>query len=203
MRVLNRAVAAAISDASPIDVLFGGLVMFKKIFLAVLAAIGLFLGYVAIQPNVPITRSATLDAPAAAIFPHINDLHKWQAWSPWAKIDPNAKATFEGPEAGVGAVFNWSSANDEVGEGKMTIIESVPNDHVKIQLDFAKPYAGKSVAVLSLKPEADKTNVTWAMTGDDPGFMVRVICTLMNMDKMVGGMFEKGLASLGEAAKSK
>ena len=85
----------------------------------------------------------------------------------------------------------------------MTIIESVPNDHVKIQLDFAKPYPGKSVAVLSLKPEADKTNVTWAMTGEDPGFFMRVICTLMNMDKMVGGMFEKGLASLGEAAKAK
>ena len=178
--------------------------MLKKAILALLALVALFMGYVAVQPaNAPIVRSATLPAPAAAIFPHINDLHKWQAWSPWAKLDPNAKVTFEGAESGVGAVFSWTSSNDEVGEGKMTVVESVPNDHVKIRLDFTKPYAGSSMATLSLKPDGDKTNVTWSMTGEKPSFLTRVMCTIFNADKMVGGMFEKGLASLGAVASGK
>jgi Polyketide cyclase / dehydrase and lipid transport len=176
--------------------------MIKKVLLSLITLVALFLGYVAIQPNAPITRSATLDAPAAAIFPHINDLHKWQAWSPWAKIDPNAKSTYAGPDAGVGSAFSWAG-NEEIGEGKMTIIESVPNDHVKIQLDWIKPYPGKSEALLSLKPQDGKTNVTWTMTGESPGFVAKLMCTIFNMDKMVGGMFEKGLTSLGEVAKAK
>jgi hypothetical protein len=175
--------------------------MIKKAILALLALIAVFLGYVAMQPaNAPITRSATLAAPAAVIFPHINDLHKWQAWSPWAKLDPNAKATFEGPDAGVGAAFSWAGNND-VGEGKMTIVESQPNDHVKFKLDFGKPFAGTSYAVLSLKPEGDKTTVTWSMTGENPSFLARVMCTLFNGNKMVGDMFDKGLANLGGVAK--
>jgi len=28
----------------------------------------------------------------------VNDFHQWDAWSPWAKLDPDAKITFEGPD---------------------------------------------------------------------------------------------------------
>jgi Polyketide cyclase / dehydrase and lipid transport len=176
--------------------------MIKKAFLALIALVAVFLGYVALQPNAPITRSATLDAPAAAIFPHINSLKKWDAWSPWAKLDPKAKNAFEGPEAGPGAAMSWDG-NDDVGKGKMTIVESDPDKRVKIKLDFEKPFAGTSMAELTLKPEGGKTNVTWTMTGESPGFIAKVVCTLMNMDKMVGGMFEKGLANLEQVAKAK
>ena len=177
--------------------------MFKKALLTLFAIVALFLGYVAMQPaNAPIARSATLAASPAAIFPHINDLHKWQAWSPWAKLDPNSKSTFEGPESGVGSAMTWAG-NDDVGEGKMTVVETVANDHVKIRLDFAKPFAGTSFATLSLKPDGEKTNVTWSMVGENPSYLSRVMCTLFNANKMVGGMFEKGLANLGEVAAGK
>ena len=45
------------------------------------------------------------------------------AWSPWAKIDPAAKITFEGPPAGTGAGYTWAG-NNKVGEGRMTITDS-------------------------------------------------------------------------------
>ena len=78
--------------------------MLKKIALALLLIVLTFAGYVAMQPAVgTVTRSATISAPPSAVFPYVNDLHKWQDWSPWAKLDPNAKVTFEGPEAGTGA----------------------------------------------------------------------------------------------------
>ena len=175
--------------------------MLKTIALALLVIVLAFAGYVALQPAVgTVTRSATIAAPPSAVFPYVNDLHKWQDWSPWAKLDPNAKATFGGPQAGTGAVFSWSG-NNEVGEGKMTIAESKPDDYVKMNIDFAKPFAGTSVAEFQLKPEGAGTNVTWSMTGERP-FFARAMCILFNGDKMVGDMFEKGLENLGKVATS-
>jgi uncharacterized protein YndB with AHSA1/START domain len=174
-------------------------VMLKKIALALVLIVLAFAGYVAIQPAVgTITRSATLVAPPSAVFPYLNDLHKWQEWSPWAKLDPDAKTTFEGPTSGVGAAFAWAG-NHEIGEGKMTIVESQPDTAVKMKLNFAKPFASQSTAEFTLKPEGTGTNVTWSMTGRRH-FLQRAMCVLFNADKMVGGMFEKGLTRLGEVS---
>lgn len=169
--------------------------MFKAILFMLAAAIVAFLAYVALQPaEGTISRSATMGAPTANVFAEVNDFHKWQDWSPWAKLDPNATTSFEGAPAGQGAIFNWAG-NSEIGEGKMTIIESRPNEAIKIKLDFAKPFAGTSHAHFTFKPEGSGTLVTWTMTGERP-FLARVMCTLFNADKMVGGQFEKGLANL-------
>lgn len=176
--------------------------MLYKALAAVALIIGAFLAYVAYLPaHGTITRSAVLAAPPEAIFPHINTLKKWDGWSPWAKLDPNAKNTFEGPDSGVASVFRWDG-NSDVGAGKMTILESQPNQHVKIELDFEKPMAGKSIADFTLQPEAGGTRVTWSMSGERP-FFARAICVLLRADAMVAGMFDKGLASLGTVAAAK
>ena len=159
------------------------------------ALLVIFLIVVAMQPpTFRISRSATMAAPAAAIFPHVNELKKWQPWSPWMKLDPNAKSTFEGPAGGKGAVMTWAG-NNEVGEGKMTILESKPNELIRFRLDFYKPMAGTSEAEFTFKPEGAGTMVTWSMSGKN-NFIAKAMCMIMNMDKMVGGPFEKGLASI-------
>ncbi len=62
---------------------------------------GCFFAYVAMQPSTTrIERSAIFVGPVETAFAEVNDFHNWQAWSPWAKLDPNAKATFEGPASG-------------------------------------------------------------------------------------------------------
>lgn len=176
--------------------------MLKKILLAIAAIVVAFLAYVAYLPsNGTIVRSAVLAAPPEAIFPHISTLKKWDAWSPWAKLDPNAKNTFEGPESGVGSVFRWDGNND-VGAGKMTILESKPNEHVKLQLDFERPMASLSYADFNLQPEGSGTRVTWTMSGEST-FFTRAICLLLRADAMVGKMFEQGLQSLGTVAAAK
>ena len=150
---------------------------------------------VAMQPSTfRVSRSATMSAPPLAIFPHVNELKKWQPWSPWMKLDPNAKSTFEGPEGGKGAAMTWAG-NNEVGEGKMTILESMPNEMIRFRLDFYKPMAGTSEAEFTFKPEGNQTVVTWSMSGQN-NFIAKAMCMVMNMDKMVGGEFEKGLASM-------
>lgn len=172
-----------------------GVGMLKTFFLGLIAAVLIFCAYVAMLPaEFRIERSATIAASPEQVFPHINDLRKWQAWSPWAKMDPNAKATFEGPEAGKGAIFNWAG-NNQVGEGRMTIIDSRPNEAVQIKLDFLKPWPASNIADFTLVPDGEQTKVTWAMSGQQ-GFIEKAVCVFMNMDRMVGGEFEKGLANL-------
>lgn len=176
--------------------------MLKKLLIVIAAVVLAFLGYVALQPAVGhVERSASIAAPASAIFAHVNDFHKWEAWSPWAKLDPAAKTTFEGPASGKGASFSWAG-NSEVGAGKMTIVESNPNDSIKINLDFTEPMHSTSVAEFTFKPDGNKTKVTWSMSGGG-SFLARAMCILFGGERMMGGMFEKGLANLDAAAMGK
>ena len=84
----------------------------------------------------------------------------------------------------------------------MTIVESHPNDLVKIRLEFLKPFAATNTADFTFVPAGNQTRVTWAMFGDN-SFMAKAMGLIMNMDKMVGGQFEKGLADLKSIAETK
>jgi hypothetical protein len=169
--------------------------MLKKIFIAFALIIVVFVIVVATRPaDFRVTRSATIAAPAEAVFAQVNDLHKWDAWSPWAKLDPAMKQTHEGTPAGTGAIYSWAG-NKEVGEGRMTIIESRPSELIQIKLEFIKPFAAVNITEFTFKPEGDQTAVEWAMTGTN-GFITKAFCMFMDMDKMVGSDFEKGLAAM-------
>jgi hypothetical protein len=163
---------------------------------AVAAVIVVFLIVVALQPSdFKVERSATMRAPAPAAFAQVNDFQNWQAWSPWEKVDPALKRQYEGPKAGTGAVYAWQG-NKDVGEGRMTIMESRPGELVRIKLEFFKPFAATNTAEFSFKPAgADTTAVTWSMAGQN-NFLSKAICLFVNMDKMVGGMFDQGLAQM-------
>ena len=175
--------------------------MLKRIFLALVALIVIFAIVVALQPaSYRIVRSTSVAAAPSAVYPLVNDFHAWAAWSPWAKLDPGMKITYEGPAAGTGAIYKWAG-NKEVGEGQMTLLESKPNELVRIKLHFIKPFSDTCTTEFVFKPEGDKTVVTWAMYGKN-GFLGKAMSLFMDCDKMCGPQFEKGLASLGEVAAS-
>ena len=177
--------------------------MLELILIALAVIVVVFLIIVAMQPaQYRVARSATVTAPPQAVFAQVNDFHKWEAWNPWGKIDPAMKLNYEGAPAGTGAIYTWIG-NKEVGEGRMTLIESRPSDLIRIKMEFFKPFAGNSIAEFTFKPEGNQTAVTWSMTGEK-NFMAKAIHLFTNMDKMIGGQFEKGLAqmkSVAEAAK--
>src|SRR5947209_19365442 len=77
-----------------------------------------------------VTRSTVMAAPPAAVFAQVNDFRKWEAWSPWAKLDPTMKQTYEGAASGTGAIYNWNG-NRNVGEGRMTVVERRPSDLIR------------------------------------------------------------------------
>ena len=175
--------------------------MLKKILLVLVALVLVFVVVVALQPSeFHIERSVTVDAPASKVFGEVNDFHNWEAWSPWAKLDPNAKVNLEGPEAGEGTAMSWAG-NSEVGAGKMTLVESRPDELVKIKVDFTEPFEGTSGAQFDFKSEGDKTNVTWSMN-DDHNFLEKAMCLIMNGKKMVGEQMEQGLTKLKQVSES-
>ena len=172
--------------------------------LAVVGALAIaFLVYVAMKPDdFRIERTLAIQAPAEAIFPLINDLHKFNGWNPFALADPAVTMTYSGPANGVGAAYEWNGRKS--GAGRMQIAEAVAPSKVKMRLDFNKPFVANNVAEFTLAPSGAATAVTWAMTGRRP-FSHKLMGTIFNMDKMVGGEFAKGLVTLkamAEAAKA-
>src|SRR6185437_8137573 len=175
--------------------------MWNIILLAVAAIVVLLIIVVGARPSgFRVTRSARIEAPADIVFASVNDLHKWEAWSPWAKKDPNAKSTFSGADAGSGACMAWAG-NKEVGEGRMTIIESRPKELIRIKLEFLKPFKATNTAEFNFKSLGDQTEVTWSMFGKN-NFMGKAFHMFIDCDKMIGRDFEKGLANLNAATRT-
>src|SRR5712692_10980294 len=115
--------------------------MITKILLGLVVLVVVLAIVVALQPSeFRVARTATIAAPAPVVFAQVNVLRKWDAWNPWAKLDPAMKQTYEGASAGVGAVYTWAG-NNEVGEGRMTVTESRPSELIRIKMEFLKPFA--------------------------------------------------------------
>lgn len=173
----------------------------RTILIAIAAIIVTFIVVVALQPSeFRVERTAVITAAPSTVFAQVNDFHKWEAWSPWAKLDPAAKTSFEGPSSGTGAVFTWSG-NDEVGEGRMTMVESTPGERVKIKVDFVRPFEGTSNSEFDLTPAGDQTAVTWIMSGHHD-FIAKAMCLIINGNEMIGSEMDKGLAKMKSVIES-
>jgi uncharacterized protein YndB with AHSA1/START domain len=147
------------------------------------------------QPSAfAITRTTTIAATPAAVFAQVNDFHKWQAWSPWAKMDPQVITSYEGADSGVGASYTWSG-NKQVGAGRMTITESHAPELIRIALAFTKPMVANNIAEFTIISSGDHTIISWTMTGTN-GLVAKAFGLVVNVDQMVGGEFDKGLAAM-------
>lgn len=174
--------------------------MLKTISIVVVVLVAGLLAFAATQPDTfRVQRAASIKAPPEKIFPLINDLHSWGAWSPWEKLDPAMKRTHSGAVSGKGAVYAWEGSG-EVGAGRMEIIEASPSSKVTIKLDFLKPFEAHNFAEFTLEPKGDATNVTWAMYGPST-YVSKLMSVFFSMDSMVGKSFEAGLANLKTAAE--
>lgn len=168
--------------------------------LLLLVGIGVVLVLAAMKPDTfHVARSASIKAPPERIFGILSDFRRSPEWSPYKKKDPNMKRSFSGADRGKGAKYAWEG-DGTVGSGRLEIADVFPPNKVTINLDMIKPIAAHNIVEFTLEPRADSTNVTWAMTGQVP-FMAKVAHVFFNMDRMVGGDFEAGLASLKTLAE--
>ena len=146
-----------------------------------------------------VRRSADIRAPADKVFSLINDFRQWPKWSPWEKLDPNLRRTLSGAEAGRGSVYEWQG-DKRVGAGRMEILDSVTHSRIDIKLSFLKPFRAENRTTFTITPVEDASRVLWEMTGTN-NFMFKLMGLVMNMDKMVGTDFEKGLAAMKAEAE--
>ena len=175
--------------------------MARKILIGVAALVVLLVLVILTRPaTFHIERSIIMAAPPENAFAQVNDFHAWPAWSPWEKLDPAMKKTFDGPPSGVGAKYAWTG-NDQVGEGRMTIEKSEKPSQIVIKLEFLKPFAATNQTTFTFTPNAGGSHVTWAMDGEN-SFMAKAASLFMDMDKLIGGDFDKGLAAMKTAAES-
>lgn len=174
--------------------------MFKTIFIVVIVTIAAILLFAATRPDTfQVQRAATIKAPPDKIFAQINDFNRWREWSPWEKKDPAMKRTQGATSSGVGATYAWDG-NKDVGQGSMTIVESVAPSRVAINLDFVKPFEAHNRVEFTLESRGDTTQVTWTMRGPVP-YISKIIHLFFDIDRMVGGDFEAGLAGIKAIAE--
>jgi uncharacterized protein YndB with AHSA1/START domain len=175
--------------------------MRKKIAIVVFLLLATPFVVAATKPDtIQVQRTTSIQAPPEKIFAHLDDFHRWSAWSPYEQLDPTMKKTYSGPANGNGAVYEWDG-NDKVGAGRMEITDSSPSSKVVIKLDFIKPFEGHNVAEFTLVPQGDGTTVTWAMHGPSP-YLMKLMCIFINVDEMIGKDFETGLSNLKALAEA-
>jgi hypothetical protein len=186
------------------DVAWGGFAegpMLKKILGVVAVLVVAFAGFVATRPaTYHVERSKEIRAPAEVVFAQLDDFRAWPAWSPWEKLDPGMKKTYEGPERSVGSSYAWQG-NSDVGKGKMTITDRHPSSHLGLRLEFLEPFASTAATDFRLRAAGDAVNVTWSMEGNND-FMGKLFGTFMDMDAMIGADYEKGLAALATVSEA-
>lgn len=173
--------------------------MKKKILAVVLGALGLSVVTVLVlaarkPDSFRVERSLSMHAPPERVFTELDDFHNWSHWSPWEKLEPDMKRTYSGAASGQGAVYAWEGKK-EAGAGRMEITGVKPAHELSLRLDFTAPFPASNVVTFTLEPSGDDTKVTWAMTGPSP-FVSKVMQVFVDMDKLVGKDFERGLAQM-------
>jgi uncharacterized protein YndB with AHSA1/START domain len=174
--------------------------MLKKIGIGVAGLLASLVGLIAVQPSTyHVERSAVIDAKPETVFVLTGDLRQLDTWSAWAKSDPSQTMTFEGDSKAVGGKSMWKG--EKTGEGVQTITERVENESLKIAMEFKVPMEATGTAAINLAAEGEGTKVTWEMDGEN-GFVGKGFSLVMDMDDMIGGKFDEGLAMLKVAAET-
>jgi uncharacterized protein YndB with AHSA1/START domain len=170
------------------------------VVIVVVALVGALLFFAASQSDrFHIHRYILVSAPPDKIFPLVNDFHQWEKWSPWEGVEgDDLQRKYSGASAGEGAVYEWEGR--KTGVGRMEIMRSQPPGELNINVDFLKPMRAQNNVEFMFEPDEGQTRVDWSMRGEH-NFMGKLMAMFMNMDKMVGRDFERGLANLKALAE--
>jgi uncharacterized protein YndB with AHSA1/START domain len=173
--------------------------MLEIILIVIAVAIVGVVVLAALQPSAfRVERSTLVKAAPERVFPLINDLHAFNTWNPFMKMEPDAKVAYSGAPEGKGAAYTWEGA--KTGSGRMEITETAAPSKVRARLEFYKPFAATNVAEFTVEGRGGVSNVTWAMSGQK-SFVPKLMGLFFSMDKMVGTSFEQGLAELKAKAE--
>ncbi len=165
---------------------------FLKIFTIISAVIvvAILVALILLPEENSFERSIVINKPASEVFKEVNSFKNFNEWSPWHKMDPDAKYEYSGPESGVGAKISW--AGEEAGIGSQEIIESKANEYVKNKLLF-DGFDDPSYAEFKLSETSEGTQLTWSYSAKMGGFY-KFFGAIM--ENLLGPQYEEGLKEL-------
>lgn len=169
--------------------------MIKKIIVVIIVLVAGTLIYAYfIPPEYSISREISINAKAENIFPLIVNTKMADDWMPWKEIDPNVKISYSGPDGAVGSSSSWES-DGQMGVGKAEVVEVIPNQKVVTKITYVKPMEFTQISEFQLTESGETTKMRWSVEGKKV-YISRLMCIFMDLDKYLGGMFEKGLIKL-------
>ena len=168
------------------------------IIILVLIVVVLVAGLIA-PKKYHLEREITINAPREKVWPQVSSLPNTHKWNPWVEQDPNIKVSFEGQEGTVGSGYKWES--EKVGTGHQTITKLEQPGRVESHIHFIKPFEGEADVFIDLKEAGNATKVTWGFS-TEYSYPMNAMLLVMNMDKMMGEAYDKGLANLKRISES-
>ncbi|MDH5345791.1 MAG: SRPBCC family protein, partial [Gammaproteobacteria bacterium] len=129
------------------------------------------------------------------VFALLNDFRKVREWAPFSADDPNARLTIGDVLSGEGATMSWSG--QLIGEGRQTIVQSVPHERIAIDVDTGDGREATSVFDLTRREAGTALSWTWQ---SDYGFNLFGRYFALLQDRIRGPTMERDLARLGELA---
>jgi hypothetical protein len=159
-----------------------------------LCALVLILAAVALglPAHVTVARSVVVNAPEYAIYPYLNNLRRFQEWSPWVSRDPDMTFTYSGPPEGKGAKVEWVSQKPSIGTGSMQIVETEQARSVDLNANIN---GLQGLSNYKLEPAGSGSKVTWTFGYDSGSSPFKRWKSLM-LDGFIGAEYRSGLENL-------
>jgi hypothetical protein len=139
-----------------------------------------------------------INAPESAVFPYVNNLHRFGNWSPWKLRDPQLAITYGGPEEGKGALIQWTSQKPSIGTGNMQISDSNLNRSVELAANFNNLEGTSS---FEIAPSGSGSKITWSF-GYDTGSSPLKRWKALMLDGFIGSEYRAGLDRLKETVEA-
>jgi hypothetical protein len=161
-----------------------------------LVGLGVILAAVALglPAHVTVARTVVINAPESAVFPYVNNLHRFGDWSPWKLRDPQLTITYGGPEEGKGAQIQWSSQKPAIGTGSMVISDSNLNRSVEVAANFNNL---EGTSTFEISPAGSGSKIIWSFGYDTGSSPIKRWKALM-LDGFIGSEYRAGLDKLKE-----
>ena len=160
---------------------------------AILAAVA-----VGLPAHVTVARTVVINAPESAVFPYVNNLHRFGDWSPWKLRDPQLAITYGGPEEGKGALIQWTSQKPSIGTGNMQISDSNLNRSVELAANFNNLEGTSS---FEIAPSGSGSKITWSF-GYDTGSSPLKRWKALMLDGFIGSEYRAALDKLKETVEA-
>ena len=170
---------------------------------AVIALVLLAVTLMTTPPRHHVEKSIVINAQPEAVFEQVNNLRNFNTWSPWAKMDPQAKYNFDGPPSGEGSRMTWDGP--KIGKGSQEITISGKNLMVMNTLKF-DGFPGDYFSEIKFTPVPEGTLVTWSYDSDlttagSMGTAMGKITTII-MQGSMEEQYDAGLRNLKQAVES-